>query len=380
MRVGSAGARLGPRLGPGRRWGLLFQVLWLTACPAAVAAKPTVHWAGLAQFDSNWVDRDPDGASAEVRDDEFFRRLEPQLNLGAYGWSLRAAANFASLEAIRVRDLHLARRLGPGRVVIGQFKPYRGMEELNSSAKILFMERPAIGSGLGGHEYAIGLGYKAELGGFSVDGSWQGRRSESDGSERDRDQVLALRSFSSVMGGASLWHLGGSLSRDRIEGGSTDRASLLYAGRVVGPAVLVDGFVESHSVGLEAAWLAGPWSVQAEGWEGEYRLASGPDERVQGYYGQAAWWPWGPGRRYVDGALQAPESVRGWGALELKIRYEFANNRDRGEASVESFAIGANWHAPGGWLCVLEAIDGRRGAALGEDQPQTLAARLQWSF
>jgi phosphate-selective porin OprO/OprP len=45
-----------------------------------------------------------------------------------------------------IRETWLSTNLGPGLITVGQFKPYRGMEELTSSNEITLMERPSTSS------------------------------------------------------------------------------------------------------------------------------------------------------------------------------------------------------------------------------------------
>ena len=61
-----------------------------------------------------------------------------------------------------LRETWVSTKLGSGLVTVGQFKPYRGMEELTSSNEITLMERPSTSStGIyNGRQFLMGMGYK----------------------------------------------------------------------------------------------------------------------------------------------------------------------------------------------------------------------------
>ncbi|MDQ3185858.1 MAG: OprO/OprP family phosphate-selective porin, partial [Pseudomonadota bacterium] len=61
-----------------------------------------------------------------------------------------------------LREIWVAAKLGPGQLMVGQFKPYRSMEELASSNEITMMERPSTSSSgiYSGRQWMMGVGYK----------------------------------------------------------------------------------------------------------------------------------------------------------------------------------------------------------------------------
>ena len=64
-----------------------------------------------------------------------------------------------------LREAWVSAKLGPGLLTVGQFKAYRGMEELASSNEITMMERPSTSStGIySGRQWLMGVGYKGIL-------------------------------------------------------------------------------------------------------------------------------------------------------------------------------------------------------------------------
>jgi phosphate-selective porin OprO/OprP len=94
---------------------------------------------GRIHFDAYAFDRDLANAVGTTE----FRRARLTVAGKFYGWDYRMEQDFAAganLEGLR--DVYIARRAMGGKFTIGQFKPYRSMEELTSSNDILMMERP----------------------------------------------------------------------------------------------------------------------------------------------------------------------------------------------------------------------------------------------
>src|SRR5690606_23119920 len=91
-----------------------------------------------------------------------FRRARLTLSGSARGWDYKIEQDFAAGSNLDgLRDLYIARKIGPGKLFVGHFKPYRSMEELTSSNEILMMERPfASATGLfSGRQFQQGVGY-----------------------------------------------------------------------------------------------------------------------------------------------------------------------------------------------------------------------------
>jgi phosphate-selective porin OprO/OprP len=150
----------------------------------------------------------------------------------------------------------------------------------------------------------------------------------------------------------------------------------------------IHGVQHFTMLGLEAAAVAGPVSLQAE-WNGEWLSRTAPGRRVgfSGWYAFASWFPTGDHRPYraesADFGRVRPRSRRG--ALELAARYSTVSLNDlagdvRGgrerivtaganwyfnpnlrlminASRVENdrFASGAGLHPPGGRFGVLQA-------------------------
>ncbi|MDO9311340.1 MAG: porin, partial [Nitrosomonas sp.] len=64
-----------------------------------------------------------------------------------------------------LREAWVSAKLGPGQLTLGQFKPYRGLEEITSSNEITLMERPSTSStGIySGRQFLTGIGYRSMI-------------------------------------------------------------------------------------------------------------------------------------------------------------------------------------------------------------------------
>ena len=73
-----------------------------------------------------------------------FRRTYLTLSGKAYGFDYKFENDFTTTSAngASFREMWIGRQIGPGKLIIGQHKPFRGMEELASSNDITLMERP----------------------------------------------------------------------------------------------------------------------------------------------------------------------------------------------------------------------------------------------
>ena len=105
----------------------------------------------------------PDG---EDRSGFNWRRTYTTLTGRIYGLNFKFENDFAAGSfPDSLRENWLSTRLGPGEFVLGQFKPYRGREELTSSNEITMMERPSTSAtGIyASRQFLVGMGYKGRV-------------------------------------------------------------------------------------------------------------------------------------------------------------------------------------------------------------------------
>jgi len=338
---------------------------------------------GRIHFDGNLVDGDTNGPSNDDFSDFFFRRARLTLSGKAYGWEYKFEEDFGSTSSPSERDMYIATGVGPGKLYLGQFKPYRGMEEMTSSNEITFMERPYVQANFPSEQFSMGVGYKGDTDNFTYALAAQNRKVDGDGNNSSESLVTSARfTFAPVNTETTTLHLGVSGSVDNLNRGKNDTVGIQYAGRNVGSLKLSSPFVEGTFIGGELAGKAGPFYAQAEYMTGDLDVVGGGSETATAYYVQASWHVTGESKPYKHGVFKSVKPKGGNGAVELKVRYEFAENKDIADAEVEAITVGANWYVNPNVRFMLDYImaESKAGTSVGVDEPKVLAARAQFSF
>lgn len=104
--------------------------------------------------------------SGDDRDGFNWRRTYAALTGRIHDLSFKFETDFAAGSFPgSLRETWISTSLGPGQMILGQFKPYRGMEELTSSNEITLMEHPSTSStGIySERQFLVGEGYKGVL-------------------------------------------------------------------------------------------------------------------------------------------------------------------------------------------------------------------------
>jgi phosphate-selective porin OprO/OprP len=345
-----------------------------------------------------------------------WRRTYTTLTGKIYGLNFKFENDFAAGSfPSSLRETWISTKLGPGQITLGQFKAYRGMEELTSSNEITMMERPSTSStGIySGRQFLVGLGYKgiiADQLGYAAD-------------------VMSLANAGTpyegiTYGGRVFWvpfaeegntlHFGVSYSVDDPGPKSLPAKIVdIYGGRrgiskslgIAGASASLSGANSQSTFAAEAAYAIGPVTLQ-----GEYanvkldntHLVGGAQKNshVQAFYVQASWFVTGERTIYRKerGAFGKPKPISKWGALELAARYDLAKNTDQNpgadpcrtgtsKCEVQVITLGANWYVRQGLRFMLnyyltEAAIGNAGAGTPNrtDSPSVISFRTQLSF
>ena len=314
-----------------------------------------------------------------------------------------------------LREAWVSAKIGPGQLMVGQFKAYRGMEELTSSNEITMMERPST-SATGiytGRQWLMGVGYKGifadQLGyavhvmslahtGMPVTGSSYGGRLFWAPHSREGDTL----------------HFGFSYSIDTPSSESLSAKVVdIYGGRrgfsqsfgSAGAAMGPSNHNSEATIAMEAAYALGPVTLQAEyaavKLDNTHLLAGAQkDSHVQAYYVQASWFVTGERTIYRKerGAFGKPQPSRKWGAVELAARYDAVENKDQSllenpcgtsttKCRNQILTLGVNWYVRQGVRLMLnyylsEAAIGNAGAGTPNrtDHPSVISFRTQLSF
>lgn len=319
------------------------------------------------------------------------------------------------------REMWLARQLGPGKLTIGQFKPYRGMEELTSSNEISFAERPVTtASGIyNGRQFLMGLGYKgivADQFGYGIDvmqlggantttegltyggrGYWFPKATEGQVIHIGLAYSIDSEDVSSVSATPGFTYggrRGQSITFGNAGTGSCSNSSTLACG-------------DQETFAAELAGSFGPITAQAEyataKLEDAFAGSSGPEDAdVDAWYVQASWFVTGEKKPYKKdrGAFGSPKPINSYGAWEALARYESIESKDESAANtlcsvtglsgadtadkceVEQVTLGVNWYVNPNVRFMLNYYLPKAdlGGAAGKDEPDAATLRTQFSF
>jgi phosphate-selective porin OprO/OprP len=321
-----------------------------------------------------------------------FRRARLYMAGTIYGYVIfKAQYEFAGDNA-DFKEVYLGIKDIPrlGTVKVGHFKEPFSLEELTSSKYITFMERslpgvfaPSRNTGLGFHSTALDDRLTLAAGLFH----------DSDGIGDSGDKKL---NFSARVTGTpikedgSLLHLGLSWT-------SRDPEDDLLRLRQRPEVHLADRFVDTGSLaaegmdvlGLEAAVVLGPLSLQGEYMAASLDIAGGSDADLSGWYAYASWFVTGESRAYKAGKgvfsrVRPADNFTadgGSGALELAVRLSNLDLNDAGAGisggELDDLTLGVNWYLDPATRVMLNWVNADiRG--LGE--ANALQARFQVDF
>ena len=314
----------------------------------------------------------------------FIRRARIGVSGYVRNWDYAITFDNAT-DSADLKDAYLARELGPGRLVIGQFKQFQGFEELTSSNEIAFIERSHVSNAMTAR--AIGVGYHGMHGriGYAVSG--YNLREASDGGTRATDDGIGfvgrLHTAPILRDGRAL-HLGISYAHER----SSDSGAgirLRPAGRSdEGRFTLFDIPGERADVGrlnLEVAGVVGPFAAQAEWLTGSADGDNAPSDDFSAAYAQVSYaLGGGTPRRYdpLAGRMRNPRSGGGLGAFELALRWQHAERDDVPGAELQTVDAGVNYYVNDNVRFMLNYTTADNDS--NGDAPELVSLRAQLSF
>lgn len=401
---------------------------------------------GRIHFDAYTFSEDEDagfGSSAlSNRGGTAFRREYLTLTGKLYGWKYKFEHDFSAeggsvaCSAITVpegggtvtpsctvsntgasgnREMWVSTTLGPGEITIGQFKPYRGMEELTSSNELTLAERPVTSaSGIyNGRQFLMGVGYKgivADQLGYGVDVMQLGAaNTTSEGmSYGGRAYWFPMSADGRALHVALSYHVdsedsGSASASPGFTYGGRRGASLSFGNAGAGTG---DGFAAQNTAAIELAGAFGPVTLQGEYAQATLEdITSGgttEDSDVNAYYVQGSWFVTGEKKPYKKdrGAFGTPKPTGSYGAWELVVRYEFMENADESSTNsicsatgvsgaaaaskceVSQISGGVNWYVNPNVRFLLNyyAATADLGGTEGKDKPDAVTLRTQLSF
>jgi len=286
-----------------------------------------------------------------------------------YGWKFKSEFDPAASSSAQTtwREAWVSTDALGGEIMIGQFKPFRSMEELTSSNEILMMERPysSASSLYGGRQFQLGVGYKLP---FSM-GLWglsAYNLKAIGGTTNDGAGVSTRLTFLPMESESGTLHLGlvygvddfGRTGTGLPAAGGPSPASI--AGRTSGTQATGLSSVslgatapgESQSTySVEAAGAFGPTFLQVEYANSTLGQAAGVADRdVTSYYVQASFFVTGETKPYKKdrATFGSPKPIGEGGAWEITARHDFIESPDltgaTGKPEVTQSTLGLNWY------------------------------------
>lgn len=301
-------------------------------------------------------------------------------------WSFQIEYDFAE-NGTSANDVYLRRSLSGGNLTIGQVKVPMGLNELTSSNAITFMER-ASSSNITADSRRLGVRYDRAADNVLFQsmlytrGIGSGRDSSS-----DAPMGVAGRLVFTPVTGDNLLHLGVSVAaEDRGDYNSLryrDRPEIRPADiRLIDTGNLTD--VDStFKYGLEAAYQAGSFSVEAEYLSNTVRRSDNDNVTFDGFHVQMSYILTGEKRGYRGGNFRGVSPKGDGGAWEVAVRYSETSLSDGAVVGGEqsNITFGLNYYATSNvrFMANLIFADIKDGVN-GDEKPKALALRAQFAF
>ena len=249
------------------------------------------------------------------------------------GFGYRAEIDIAA-SAVEITDLYLTYQASPDlTLMLGQTKPFWGLEEGTSDLFTSFTERAAFNSAFG-NERRLGINAVYASGPVIVQaGAFTDNVADLNDDENNSYSIDGRIVFAPKIGN-SQFHLAGSVHfRDLNDSGTTVR----YRARpfIHTPDIR---FVDTSSIsasgengyGLEAAWISGPFHATGEWrWQHVDGIGASPDPTFAGGYAEAGLFlTRGDTRTYRGGVFDRIRPAHGVdadgiGAVQINVRYDY---------------------------------------------------------
>ncbi|MDB4285575.1 porin [bacterium] len=333
------------------------------------------------------------------------------LQLSIHGWFRKAVEYKVSIDFANVRQVKDNWIRFPSVPVlrhfrIGNMKEPFSLEELTSSRFRTFMEPSlptyalAPGRDIGvftgntakGERVTWTAGLFLNTGSLSTVGDTKDQISEASGGNLTA-RITGLPWYTD--GGRRLFHVGAAYSR-QFRSDETGTALTFPESRLVDDKLVDTGDFSTDGndlVGLEAALLRGPLSLQ-----GEFMLIAvngSGNPLFWGFYGYGSWFLTGEHREYdtSKGVFREVKPKRGppwkksWGAWELALRLSYIdlNDGNLSGGKERNITAGLNWYLTERYRFMFNYINVRvtdraNPPAVDDGREQTYAARFAYWF
>ncbi len=302
-----------------------------------------------------------------------------QLN-EAWKAKLQVDYNDARKEA-SLKDAYIQHKGNGVTWTLGKHHEPMGLEELTSSKYISTIERSMVTDAFAPSR-SIGVSARGSHG----DWLWQGgvfKAGEDASNSKNETYAFTGRLvYTPVNKQGDLIHLGLAVSQRDLGGNAyqfKERAEVHTADKIVTSAA-----IDADSmtiVGLEAATVQGPWSLQAEYYDASVSAQTGPDGAFSGYYLLGSYFLTGESRPYKHGAFDKVHPNSPDGAWELVAKYSVLDGQDNGTGvKGKNATLGVNYYLNASMRFMADYIrtDLSSPQALAQDSGNALSLRFQY--
>lgn len=341
---------------------------------------------GRVQLDGVWGTGD---APYDTLDQVGFRRSRVGVKGKAGVFDYKAEYDFAGGDA-DFADVWMAWKNSPlGMATVGHFKEPIGLEELTSSRFTTFTERslaaaftPARNVGIQFSDSTDQIAWQYGVFGSDTDSYGWG---QIDGQYAISGRVTGLV----VDDEDNKVHLGISASnRSQDSVRYSSGPEVPFVGRIGDTGALSNDGVLLY--GVEAAWVGGPWSAQAEYIAADVDNAAGVDDATYGgYYVEGSYYITGESRNYkqASGRFDRPpvsedfDGEGGMGAIQLAARYSMLDLNDGPTVDeVNNLTLGVNWWLNDHTRVAANYVNSAYEAGSFDEDANYLVVRFQVDF
>lgn len=315
-------------------------------------------------------------------------RLGVQGNFHQYEYAFES--DFGA-DANELKDAFLRRLVGPGKITVGQFKVFEGLERITSSDDITFIERSYVSEALPG--FQIGAAYHGAKGLVGYAGTVYNMRAASDGEARPTNSGLGtvVRGYifpvnerqMAVHVGASYAHEFTDTDGKRTRFSPAGRAEEYRTTNIDYRFVLFDrrdDHVQVDRVIFEGAAINGSLSIQGEYLAGSARDNNRAADDFNAWYVQVGYVLTGEWRRYrsLTGEIARLQPSRDSGAWEVGARLQGAERETVRDAVITATDFGLTYYANANvrFLLNYTTVDNK----LDENSPDLISVRSQFDF
>lgn len=273
------------------------------------------------------------------------------------------------------------------KIRIGQFQEPFSLEELTSSRFTTFIERALPNAFAPGYHVGGGFDKRGQRVNVSVGvfGESAGTNVPNEGND---GWGAAVRMFGvPVQHEGQILHLGMAANYRQTSSEHTLRFRA-HPETDLTRAYLVntDNISAVHDrylVGLEGAWISGPWLLQSEYMRTGVNRSDEPNLSFDGGYLYASWFATGESRNYnKSSGTFGRISPKGSGALELAARYSFLNLTDGSVTGGEeqNMTVGVNYYFNAYVRVMADYVHISVDSATSQEHPSAVLGRLQIDF